>query len=112
MKMIPIAIIALTALVPSIAIRTTASKIAGNENTSSIRRIKMVSIGSPRYAEATPTTVPPNRPIETATAATSIEMRAAKMVLESTSRPISSVPSRCCGLGGFSLPTTSIAKGE
>ena len=44
MKMMPIAIMAFRMLVPRLAIRITASRIAGNENSSSMSRISTMSI--------------------------------------------------------------------
>ena len=48
MKMMPIAIIAFRMLVPRLAIRITASRIAGNENSSSMNRISTMSIRPPK----------------------------------------------------------------
>ena len=59
-----------------------------------------------------PTIMPPVAPTATATSATSTEMRAAKMVRDSTSRPTSSVPSQWPEFGACSIAATSRSYGE
>ena len=48
MKMMPIAIIAFKIFVPRLAMRMTASRIAGKENNSSISRISAMSMTPPK----------------------------------------------------------------
>ncbi len=48
MKMMPMAIMAFSMLVPRLAISTTASRIAGKENKSSISRIRPRSMTPPK----------------------------------------------------------------
>ena len=109
MKMMPIAVMALRMLVPSTAISTIARRMAGNENSNSMKRMRTMSTGPPKYPAAMPITPPPINPTDTATAATFTEMRAAWITRDRTSRPNSSVPNQCARLGGCSLMATSMS---
>ena len=107
--MMPIASIALKTEVPRLAMRMTASRIAGKQNTMSMKRISTASTLPPNQAASRPTSVPPDAPISTATRPTTMEVRDAWITRERMSRPSSSVPRRCAALGPSSITITSSA---
>ena len=77
----------------STATKAIASNSAGSVNMTSVKRIKMKSIAPPKKPEARPMVTPMVIVTTIAATPTISEMRAPKMIRESTSRPSWSVPS-------------------
>ncbi len=108
----PIAIIALTAPGPKIAVMITAVRSAGKAKARSVIRITKPSTIPPRAAAKAPSGMPTPAPTNTAMIETAIELRAPTMIMEKTSRPKLSVPKKCVRLGPCSLSRKFIAVGE
>ncbi len=96
----PMAMMALTAPGPKIAVIMIADKRAGNAKTRSFNRISASSTRPPRAAASVPSGTPKPMPMPTATSATAIELRAPTMIIDSMSRPKWSVPNQCADEGG------------
>lgn len=91
--MIPIAIIALSRPVPSMAIITIANSMLGSENITSTPLITILSIHPPKYPDKIPKIEPIKTPIITAIKPTVNETLDPYMILDRISLPNSSVPS-------------------
>ena len=90
----PMAMIALIAPGPKIAVIMIADSSAGNANTTSLSRISASSNRPPRAAAHAPSGTPMPMPIPTATSATAIEFLAPTITMERMSRPKWSVPNQ------------------
>ena len=78
----------------------------------SVSRIRSMSTLPPLYPAMLPMMIPMNIEIETDTRPTDREMRPAKKMRESTSRPVPSVPNQCRAVGGLRIARRSSAIGE
>jgi hypothetical protein len=107
----PIASMALNAPGPASAVIITAVSKEGNAKAKSDPRISNAPTQPPRAAASAPRGMPIPAPSTTATTATSRELRAPPMIIDSTSRPNGSVPSQCPAEGAASLCRMSIAAG-
>jgi hypothetical protein len=84
----PIAIIALNALGPAIAVIRIAITKLGNANTKSLNRMTASSIKLPLHVAANnPNGTPKSTPMPTATNATAIDVRAPTIIIDSISLP-------------------------
>ena len=100
----PMAMIALTAPAPKIAVIRMAMTREGNAKIRSLARMINSSIYDPlRAAAQSPKGIPSPMPIPTATNATAIEVRAPTIIILKMSRPKWSVPNQWVPLGVCSL---------
>ena len=83
----PMAMIALTAPGPKIAVIMTAESSAGKAKTTSLKRISASSTQPRRAAAQQPSGTPTEMPMATAMKATAMELRAPTMIMEKISRP-------------------------
>ena len=108
----PMAIIALTAPGPKIAVMMTAVRSAGNAKARSVMRMTKPSTMPPRAAAKAPSGIPIPAPTSTAMIDTAMELRAPTIIMENTSRPKLSVPNRWLKLGPCNLSRKFMAVGE
>ena len=83
----PMAMMALIAPGPKIAVIMIAESRAGKAKTRSLKRISTSSTMPPRAAAQQPSGTPMPMPMPTATNATAIELREPTMIMDRTSRP-------------------------
>ena len=108
----PMAMIEVTAPGPKMAVIMMAERMAGKAKVKSLSRIT-ISSTQPRMAEASrPKATPASTPMPTATKPTSSEFCAPTRIIESTSRPKWSVPSRWPNEGVLSLSVTTMSSTE
>ncbi|MCY1233075.1 hypothetical protein D9M72_455940 [compost metagenome] len=112
MLKMPIAIIALVAPGPKMAVMITAVRSAGKAKARSLMRMTRPSTQPPRAAAQAPSGTPMPAPTKTATIETEIELRAPTMIIDRMSRPKLSVPNQWARLGPCSLSRKFIAVGE